>query len=66
AMLDAYARARTADVTLRMAGIDMLNRVSMAGLGAVQGLRGAGIGALHDIRPLRRMAMRMGLGASPV
>ncbi|MEM7709814.1 MAG: FAD-dependent monooxygenase [Pseudomonadota bacterium] len=62
AMLDAYARAREAEVTVRMAGIDMLNRVSIAGLGAAQGLRGVGIAALHDVAPLRRLAMRMGLG----
>jgi 2-octaprenyl-6-methoxyphenol hydroxylase len=66
AMLDAYRQAREADVAARMAGIDLLNRISMAGLGAVQGLRGTGIAALHDVRPLRELAMRMGLGAAPV
>ncbi|MEM7641590.1 MAG: FAD-dependent monooxygenase [Pseudomonadota bacterium] len=63
-MLDAYASAREADVTLRMTGIDLLNRVSMAGLGAVQGLRGVGIATLHDVKPLRTLAMRMGLGGT--
>jgi 2-octaprenyl-6-methoxyphenol hydroxylase len=65
AMLDAYARARAADVAMRMTGIDLLNRVSIAGMGAVQGLRGTGIAALHDVAPLRRLAMRMGLGGAP-
>ncbi len=62
-MLDAYARARINDVRLRAVGIDALNRTSMAGLPAVQDLRAMGIGALHDITPLRRAAMTLGLGA---
>ena len=62
-MLDAYARARMHDVRLRAVGIDALNRTSMAGMPAVQGLRARGIGALHDIAPLRRAAMTLGLGA---
>ncbi|MEM8848480.1 MAG: FAD-dependent monooxygenase [Pseudomonadota bacterium] len=65
-MLDAYASVREADVALRMTGIDLLNRVSMAGAGAVQALRGTGIAALHDIAPIRQMAMRLGLGAAPI
>lgn len=62
-MLDAYARARMNDVRLRAVGIDALNRTSMAGLPAVQDLRAKSIGALHDIAPLRRAAMTLGLGA---
>ncbi|MEM8824429.1 MAG: FAD-dependent monooxygenase [Pseudomonadota bacterium] len=65
-MLDAYGRAREADVMLRMTGIDLLNRVSMAGSGVIHAIRGTGIAALHDMAPLRQMAMRLGLGAAPV
>ena len=63
-MLDAYARARRHDVMVRMTGIDLLNRVSISGLGPVQALRGAGVAALHDIAPLRRAIVRLGLGVS--
>lgn len=62
AMLDAYARARRAAVATRMAGIDLLNRTSIVGLAPVQALRGIGIGMLHDVAPLRRAVMRLGLG----
>lgn len=62
AMLDAYARSRRADVTVRMAGIDLLNRSSIAGLPPLQALRGTGLALLHDLAPLRRATMRLGLG----
>jgi len=62
-MLARYARRRYLDVQARVLGIDVLNRTSMAGDRARQALRRTGIGALHGVRPLRLMAMRMGLGA---
>ena len=62
-MLARYERSRRADVALRMTGIDLLNRTSLAGLAPVQALRRAGIAALHDVPPLRRAIMRLGLGA---
>nr|WP_281493967.1 FAD-dependent monooxygenase [Jannaschia sp. S6380] len=62
-MLAAYERGRRADVAIRMAGVDLLNRTSIAGLGAVQAARAFGIAALHDVPPLRRAVMRLGLGA---
>lgn len=62
AMLAAYERGRRADVALRMAGVDLLNRTSIAGASGVQALRGLGIAALHDLPPLRRAIMRLGLG----
>lgn len=61
-MLDAYQRARWPDIAARMAGIDMLNRTSIAGGGAFQALRGRGIGLLHDVAPVRRALMRLGMG----
>jgi 2-octaprenyl-6-methoxyphenol hydroxylase len=60
AWLSAYARAREGEVRLRALGIDALNRVSIAGLGP---LRALGLRAFHDVAPLRRGLMRLGLGA---
>ncbi len=63
-MLDAYERQRHRDVALRVAGIDLLNRTSIVGLRPVQALRAAGVAALHDVAPLRRAVMRLGLGVT--
>jgi 2-octaprenyl-6-methoxyphenol hydroxylase len=62
AMLAAYARRRHPQTLLRLAGIDVLNRISMA---APAALRGPGLRILHDVAPLRRGLMRLGLGARP-
>ncbi len=62
-VLRAYGRTRRPDVALRVTGIDVLNRTSMAGLRPLRDLRGAGIAALHGIAPLRRTLMQLGLGA---
>ena len=62
-MLDAYHRARHAQVLARCAAIDALNRVSMAGAAPLRRLRAAGLDLLHAAAPLRRGAMRLGLGA---
>jgi 2-octaprenyl-6-methoxyphenol hydroxylase len=35
----------------------------MMGGPVAQGLRGLGLGVLHDVAPLRRRLMRLGLGA---
>lgn len=64
AMLDAYARARRTDVAVRMTGIDLLNRTSIAGAAPVQAARSRGVAALHDIAPIRRGLMRLGLGVT--
>jgi 2-octaprenyl-6-methoxyphenol hydroxylase len=58
--LQAYARAREADIRLRAFGINALNRVSIGGLGP---LRSIGIRAIHDVAPVRHALMRLGLGA---
>jgi 2-octaprenyl-6-methoxyphenol hydroxylase len=63
AMLAAYARARGGDILLRTTGVAALNRASITGLPALQQARAAGVRLLHDVAPLRRLAMRMGLGA---
>lgn len=62
-MLGAYARRRHPEVLLRVAGIDMLNRASMATPQPLRDLRAAGIRVLHDLAPIRRGLMRLGLGA---
>ncbi len=62
-VLDRYARARQADVTLRTFGVDWLNRALLADLLPVDLLRGAGLLALGTFAPLRRLAMRAGLNA---
>ena len=65
-MLAAYDRKRALDVRMRVAGVSMLNGVSMLGGQPFAALRARGIGALHDIAPVRRGLMRLGLGAGNV
>ena len=61
-VLAAYARARRGVLALRLTGIDLLNRASMAAAAPVTRLRARTIGALHDLASLRRALMRLGLG----
>lgn len=63
-MLSEYTRARWTDAQARVIGIDALNRTSMAGHPVMQALRKQGVAALHDVAPLRKLAMRLGLGAN--
>jgi 2-octaprenyl-6-methoxyphenol hydroxylase len=65
AMLKAYARRRAPEVALRVAGIDLLNRASIAGAAPWQKLRAGGLALLADVPWLRQAAMRAGLGAQP-
>jgi 2-octaprenyl-6-methoxyphenol hydroxylase len=60
--LSAYVRARSFDITSRARSIDLLNRSLISGFLPVQLLRGAGLFALKTINPLRRLAIREGLG----
>ena len=62
-MLDAYGRKRHPDIRLRAAGIDALNRASIAGNPILQDLRAKGIQALFGVTPVRRSMMDLGLGA---
>jgi len=62
-MLGEYARQRMRDIRLRVAGIDALNRASMAGGPVLSRLREEGLKLLHDVVPVRRALMRTGLGA---
>jgi 2-octaprenyl-6-methoxyphenol hydroxylase len=62
-LLARYHRARWPDAALRTAGIDFLNRASLAPLQPLRDLRRIGLGILSGVRPVRRLAMRAGLGA---
>lgn len=61
-MLAAYARGRRAEVALRVAGIDVLNRASMAGAQPLRDLRARGLDALYSVAPVRKTLMRLGMG----
>ena len=62
AMLAAYARARRDDIRRRACAIDLFNRVTRSGNPVLQELRLTGLKAVHDVPPLRRLAMRAGMG----
>ena len=62
-MLETYARRRHAEVRMRVAGVDALNRASIAGAPGMQALRALGLKALYGAAPVRRGLMRLGLGA---
>ncbi len=64
ASLASYDTARRADVATRTAGVDLLNRSLLTGFLPVQMARAAGLGMLSAIAPLRKFAMRQGMGAS--
>lgn len=62
AVVAAYDRARRTDVRLRTGAVDVLNRTLLTDMLPADLLRGAGLLALSRIGPLRRFAMRQGLG----
>ncbi|AXI44389.1 2-octaprenyl-6-methoxyphenyl hydroxylase [Sulfitobacter sp. SK011] len=61
-ILDAYHKARFADIQLRVRGIDLLNRASQASSPLARDARAAGLNALYAMAPVRKMLMQMGLG----
>jgi 2-octaprenyl-6-methoxyphenol hydroxylase len=61
-LLAAYQWRRYPEMAARVAGIDLLNRAAQASWQPLRDLRRAGLRAIHDIQPLRRLAMRLGLG----
>ncbi len=61
-VLGRYHRARHGDLAARVAGIDALNRAAMAGAQPLRDLRRAALHTLAATPPLRRAAMRLGLG----
>ncbi len=62
AMLDAYHRKRHGGVQMRVTGVDLLNRASMAGTPMLRDLRAAALSALYAASPVRKTLMRTGLG----
>ncbi|MHA6262619.1 UbiH/UbiF family hydroxylase [Arenibacterium sp. CAU 1754] len=61
-MLDAYHKARISDIRMRVQGIDLLNRTSMAEAQPLRDARAAGLNALYALAPVRHTLMQMGLG----
>lgn len=64
AAMQAYGRARRADVFSRIFAVDMANRTLLADFLPAQTLRAAGMHLLGSFGPLRRFAMREGLSPS--
>lgn len=63
-VLKRYDSARRADVMSRTFAIDIANRSLLSDFLPVQSLRAAGLHLIGSIGPLRRIAMREGLGPS--
>ncbi|WP_371054807.1 UbiH/UbiF family hydroxylase [Rhodosalinus sp. K401] len=62
-LLQAYHRRRYTEVAARVAGVSMLNRVSMQSARPLRDARAAGIQALYSAAPVRKALMQLGLGA---
>ena len=63
AMLDRYHKARHTEIQVRVTGIDVLNRASMARAQPLRDARAMGLNALYSLAPVRKTLMQMGLGA---
>ncbi len=61
-MLKAYEMARKADVSIRLQGVDLLNRASLGSGPNLRALRLKGLQFLHGSVTARKFAMRAGLG----
>ncbi|MEM6564198.1 MAG: UbiH/UbiF family hydroxylase [Pseudomonadota bacterium] len=61
-MLDAYHHARHGDISMRIQGLDLLNRASQMRTPALRDARALGLRALYALGPVRRTLMQMGLG----
>lgn len=55
-------RTRFPDIAARVAATAALNGAAMGALGPLKDLRWAGLSLVHGVAPLRRAAMRFGLG----
>jgi len=63
--LQSYESQRRADVLFRVGTIDVMNRALIGHSPLLDAARALGLGALGALPPLRRVAMRLGLGLSP-
>ncbi|MGY6534491.1 MAG: UbiH/UbiF family hydroxylase [Pararhodobacter sp.] len=61
-MLRTYHQRRWPEVRLRVAGVDMLNRASMASAQPLRDARAAALNAFYSLRPVRHGLMRLGIG----
>jgi len=61
-VLSAYKRQRTPDILARTAGVDILNRSVRSELRPVRDIRRMGLSILGRTPPLRRLAMKIGMG----
>lgn len=59
-----YAKARHTEISARVAGVNVLNRASMADAQGLRDLRLSALNTLYAVAPFRRVLMRAGLGAS--
>ena len=64
-LLARYSRSRHPDIFARVLGVDVLNRAAMFDAQPLRDVRGVGLNTLYGLKPLRRAAMRMGLGIGP-
>ncbi|MCF2871964.1 UbiH/UbiF family hydroxylase [Octadecabacter sp. G9-8] len=62
-MLARYHTTRHRDITVRVKGVDLLNRASQAENPLLRDLRAKGVEALYGLAPVRKTLMRLGLGA---
>ncbi|MDW3222869.1 MAG: UbiH/UbiF family hydroxylase [Paracoccaceae bacterium] len=61
-MLDAYHKARYSDISVRIQGIDLLNRASRVNAPLLRDARATALNALYAMGPVRKTLMQMGLG----
>lgn len=61
-MLNSYHDARYNDISLRVQGIDLLNRASQVSNPMLRDARATGLKALYAMGPVRKTLMQMGLG----
>lgn len=61
-MLDAYHKARYSDISVRIQGIDLLNRASQVSTPLLRDARATALNALYAMGPVRKTLMQMGLG----
>jgi 2-octaprenyl-6-methoxyphenol hydroxylase len=64
-ILSDYDARRQRDVRPRQAVIDLMNRSLLSGYLPMEAGRAAGLAALASFGPLRRFAMKVGLGSAP-